>query len=141
MKGHICMKIKQLFLCVAACIILTGCSGNPGVEMTDPSTITAEVLYLYDVRNGAIRAGEQSSDSGEDGFWLPVSDNIYAEFQDPEVVGAWSPEQYFGSKQLEKGFRNGRIAVDSRFTWFVGSDGSLNSLYQENYYENNNVTN
>ena len=135
------MKIKQLFPCVAACMMLTGCSGNSAADMTDPSAITAETLYLHDVRNGAIKAGEQYSDSGEEGVWLPVSDDVYAEFQDPDLVGAWCPEQYFGTRQLEKGFKNGKIAVDSKFTWTVGSDGSIDGLYEENYSENNDVTN
>lgn len=135
------MKIKRLFFCMIACVMLTGCSGNSAGDMTDPSTITAEVLYLYDVRNGAVLAGEQNSDSGEDGFWLPLSKDVYAEFQDPEVVGGWRPEQYFNTRQLEKGFKNGKIAVDSKFTWTVGSDGSIGSLLEENYYENNDVTN
>ena len=135
------MKIKQLFFCMIACVMLTGCSGNSVGDMTDPSTITADVLYLYDVRNGAVLAGEQSSDSGENGFWLPLSKDVYAEFQDPEVVGGWRPEQYFNTRQLEKGFKSGKIAVDSKFTWTVGSDGSIVSLLEENYYENINITN
>ena len=134
-------RLGLLALTVSSLTLLTGCSGKPAVELTEPSAITAEALYLYEVKDGAVRAGEQGSDSGEAGFWLPVSDDVYAEFQDPEVVGAWRPEQYFGAKQLEKGFKNGKVAVDSKSTWTIGSDGSISSLYEENYYENNSVTN
>ena len=35
-----------------ACLMLAGCSGSD--DMTDPSDISADVLYLYDVKNGAI---------------------------------------------------------------------------------------
>ena len=34
--------------------MLAGCSGSD--DMTDPSDISADVLYLYDVKNGAIKS-------------------------------------------------------------------------------------
>lgn len=132
------MNIKKILCCTAAAVMLADCTGS--TELVDPLTVDSDVLYLYDVKNGAVKVGEDWSDSGDEGFWLPVSDDVYAEFQDPDVVGAWRPDQYFGKKQLEKGFRDGKIAMDSKFTWNVGEDGTLSSLYQENYYENNSVT-
>lgn len=132
------MNIKKMLFCTMACLMLVGCSGSD--DMTDPSDISADVLYLYDVKNGAIKAGEDWSDSGDEGFWLPVSDDVYAEFQDPERVGAWSPEQYFSASELKKGFKDGKIGTDTKFTWTVGDDGKINRLYEVNYYANNSVT-
>lgn len=72
-----------------ACLMLAGCSGSD--DMTDPSDISADVLYLYDVKNGAIKAGEDWSDSGDEGFWLPVSDDVYAELASSSQAQRRSP--------------------------------------------------
>ena len=55
-------------------------------------------------------------------------------------MGAWSPEQYFSASELKKGFKDGKIGADSKFTWTVGDDGKIDRLYEVNYYENNSVT-
>lgn len=133
------MKIKRLILCAVSVIMLAGCSvGNS--DMVDPSTVDANVLYLYDVKNNAIKAGEELSEDGSDGFWMPISDDVYAEFQNPDCIGAWSPNQYFGAKELKEGFENGTVGFCSRFRWSTGEDGKIACLYEENYYEDNNVT-
>lgn len=132
------MDIRKILLITASCLMLAGCTEN--ADMTDVSDITADALYLYDVKNGAVRAGESTSDSGDEGFWLPVSDDVYAEFQEPDLVGAWSPEQYFSASELAKGFKKGKIGVGSKFTWTVNDNGEIDGLYQVNYYENNSVT-
>ena len=133
------MNIKKLFICTAAVLMLAGCS-NSKADMVDPSTVDADALYLYDVKNGAVKAGAEWSDDGSEGFWMPLSDNVYCEFQNPDVVGAWSPEQYFGSKQLEKGFKNGDVGFGSHFEFMSNDDGEIISIYEINYYENNSVT-
>ena len=51
-----------------------------------------------------------------------------------------SPEQYFSASELKKGFKDGKIGTDSKFTWTVGDDGKINRLYEVNYYANNSVT-
>ncbi|MGN1137130.1 MAG: hypothetical protein ACI4SF_13040 [Oscillospiraceae bacterium] len=133
------LNIKQIILCAVSVIMLASCSDGIS-DMVDPSTVDANVLYLYDVKNNAIKAGEEWSEDGSDGFWMPISDDVYAEFQDPDCVGAWSPEQYFGAKELKKGFKKGIVGFGSRFTWSTGEDGKIISMYEENYYEDNNVT-
>lgn len=132
------MNIKRFIVCAVAVVMLAGCSG--GAEMVDPSTVDANVLYLYDVKSNAVKAGKEWSDDGSEGFWLPLSSDVYAEFQDPECIGAWSPEQYFGAKKLEKGFKSGKIGFGSKFEWVTGEDGKITVMYEQNYYENNSVT-
>lgn len=39
-----------------ACLMLAGCSGSD--DMTDPSDISADVLYLYDVKTGRSKQGK-----------------------------------------------------------------------------------
>lgn len=139
------MNIKKLFFCFIFCVtsvmMLAGCSGGKtsdekSEDMIDPSSIEADVLYLYDVKSNAVKAGEEWSEDGSEGFWLPISDEVYAEFQDPDCVGAWSPQQYFGSNELKKGFEDGVIGFGSKFTWKSGEDGKITDMYEQNYYEN-----
>lgn len=137
------MSIKKFIFCVIFCaasvMMLAGCSDRKSdgkSNMIDPSAVDADVLYLYDVKSNAVKVGEEWSEDGSGGFWLPISDDVYAEFQDPECVGAWSPEQYFGSNELKKGFENGYIGFGSKFTWKTGEDGKITGMYEQNYYEN-----
>lgn len=112
------MNIKKFIFCVIFCaasvMMLAGCSDGKS-DMIDASAVDADVLYLYDVKSNAVKVGKEWSEDGSGGFWLPISDDVYAEFQDPECVGAWSSEQYFGSNELKKGFENGDIGFGSRF--------------------------
>ncbi|MGN0609072.1 MAG: hypothetical protein ACI4J6_07685 [Oscillospiraceae bacterium] len=128
------MNIKRFIFCAAAVMMLAGCSDEI-TDMVDPSTVDAGVLYLYDVKSNAVKAGEELSEDGAGGFWMPISNDVYAEFQDPDCIGAWSPDQYFGAKELKEGFKNGTVGFGSRFTWSTGEDGKIISMYEENYYE------
>ncbi|MGN0665285.1 MAG: hypothetical protein ACI4KF_02030 [Huintestinicola sp.] len=133
------MNVQKLIFCTASVMLLAGCSDGIS-NMVDPSAVDANALYLYDVKSNAVKVGEEWSEDGSGGFWLPISDDVYAEFQDPEWVGAWSPEQYFGAKELKKGFKKGNIGFGSRFTWGTGEDGKIAFMYEENYYEDYYMT-
>lgn len=133
------MNIRKIILCAVSVMMLAGCSGGV-TDMVDPSAVDAGVLYLYDVKSNAVKAGEELSEDGSGGFWMPISDDVYAEFQDPECIGAWSPEQYFGAKELKQGFKNGTVGFCSRFRWSTGEDGKITHMYEEDYYEDYYVT-
>lgn len=134
------MNIKKIILCAVSVIMLAGCSDGISdmidqSAVIDPSAVDANVLYLYDVKSNAIKVGEELSEDGSGGFWMPISDDVYAEFQDPDWIGAWSPEQYFGANELKEGFKKGVVGFCSRFTWATGEDGKITYMYEENYYE------
>ena len=159
-------KNFALLLAAVLCLSMTACgdgNGSGGEEDTTPTTINnlvtdtpiendysalmdiwssidSDTLYLYDVNSNEVKVSEEWSEDGSGGFWIPISDNVYAEFQDPDWIGAWSPEQYFGAKELKKGFKNGKIGFGSKFSWVIGEDGKISSMYEQNYYENNDVT-
>ncbi|MGN0693137.1 MAG: hypothetical protein ACI4K7_12375 [Oscillospiraceae bacterium] len=82
------MNIMKFIFFAVSVMMLAGCSDGI-TDMVDPSTVDANVLYLYDVKSNAVKVGEEWSEDGSGGFWLPISDDVYAEFQDPDWIGAW----------------------------------------------------
>ncbi len=65
--------------------------------------------------------------------YLPLADELLAEFQHPEEVGAWSPYRYLSADELASAFEDGRVLVGARFAY--SSEGGLaTELAEYSYY-------
>lgn len=133
--------MKRMTAIIPAALLalsLTACAGEPEYNVVEEQSQAAAELYLLDIYYSktlgcyCIQASEDS-ESGEY-VTLRLADDVISSFQQPDLVGAWNPTDYYSAKKLQKAFKNGEVGEYSRFTWTM-SNGYVSIADQINYYE------
>ncbi len=104
-----------------------------------------ERLYFYGVKRSSGNyyacVTETYSESPADSElrYVPLAEEIVASFQPNGLVGAWSPTECYSPAALSRAYRKGEITEGAVF-YFTMIEGKMTALYEDNYYEGNDVT-
>ncbi len=134
-------KLTILFLLLACVLLLTAC------VVIDPYVPPAdrEFLYFYGVEASGGRyyarvlTVYQEDPAEEDLKYVPLADEIIACFQPTGLVGAWNPTEYHSPRELQRAYQKGEITEGAK-VYFSMVDGLMSQIYEDNYYEGNDVT-
>ncbi len=136
----------SILLALTLLLSLSGCTLSSGGAVTAylPEEDYGELWFYGIEKQGGVWYAkvlqEPQQAPGEVAFlYVPLAEELYAEFQPTGWVGGWSPDQFWTPKELQNAVQKEKISLGILFTYSM-TDGQMDYLVQYNYYEGNDVT-